>query len=483
MRQDEQDRTQIERIASGIPGLDTVLNGGFLSGSVQLLLGPPGSGKTILANQIAFNRAAAGHSAVYVTLLAEAHARMLAHLRSFDFFDPNVVPRRIVYMSGYSALEQSGLDGLLELLGRTIREHNATLLVIDGLATTEEFAPTTSAFKKFLLTLSTSASLTGCTTLLLTVGEEDGAARAEHATVDGIVLLDRRRAGARIVREVSICKMRGTNYLLGAHCFTIKPSGLHVFPRLEARTEAAQPPALPRELDRRLGFDVPGLDEMLGGGLPQGTTSALIGAPGSGKTLLGLSFLAAGARKNERGVYLGFHEPPSRLTHSADGVGLGLSDLVARGAVQLVWQPATEGLIDELAGRLLDAVSTPGQKRVFIDGLDGFLNASTDRDRLERFYTALTAELASRDATTIMSDSATLHAPEPCTLGHVPSTFLDNVLLLRTIERARRSRRYVTATKLHGGSPGPTTRRLQISSAGLSVGPSPTRAVRRKGEA
>jgi len=483
MRQDEQDRTPIERIPSGIPGLDAVLNGGFLSGSVQLLMGPPGSGKTILANQIAFNRAAAGHSAVYVTLLAEAHARMLAHMRSFEFFDPSVVPRRIVYMSGYGVLEQGGLDSLLELLGRTIREHSATLLVIDGLATTEEFAPTTSAFKKFLLTLSTSASLTGCTTLLLTVGEEYGRTRAEYATVDGLLLLERRRAGARIVREVSICKMRGTNYLLGAHSFAIKASGLHVFPRLEACTDALPTPRLPSEPDTRLGFDVHGLDDMLGGGLLRGTTTSLVGPSGSGKTLIGLSFLAAGARKNERGIYLGFHEPPPRLVHSAQSIGLDITDLVARGDIRLLWQLAGESLIDELAGGLLEAVSGPGPKRVFIDGLDGFRCASTEPDRLDRFLAALMAELASRDVTTILSDTVSTNDQEIGTLGCMPSTFLDNIVVLRRAERERRSRRYITALKLHGFGPDPTARRMQISSAGLSVGPSPRAALRRKGGA
>jgi circadian clock protein KaiC len=443
-------------------------------------MGPPGSGKTILANQIAFNRAAAGHSAVYVTLLAEAHARMLAHMRGFEFFDASVVPRRIVYMSGYRALEQGGLDSLLELLGRTIREHSASLLVIDGLATTEEFASTTSAFKKFLLTLSTSASLTGCTTLLLTVGEEYGRVQAEYATVDGLVLLERRRAGARIVREVSICKMRGTNYLLGAHAFTIKTSGLHVFPRLEACIDALPTPVLPSEPDARHGFDIPGLDEMLGGGLPRGTATALIGPSGSGKTLLGLSFLAAGARRNERSIYLGFREPPPRLVRSADGVGLGLSDLAERGDVRLMWQLAGESLIDELAGRLLDAVAGPGPTRVFIDGLDGFRIASAGSDRFERFYAALIAELASRDVTTILSDTVSTSAPELGTLGSMPSTFLDNVLVLLRAEKERWSRRYVTAVKLHGSGPDPTVGRLQISSAGLSVGPSPRAALRRK---
>src|SRR5436309_2316566 len=78
----------LERIASGITGLDRIIQGGFLRGGVYLISGPPGAGKTILANQMAFHHVAAGGRAVYMTVLAETHARMLAHLRPLAFFDP-----------------------------------------------------------------------------------------------------------------------------------------------------------------------------------------------------------------------------------------------------------------------------------------------------------------------------------------------------------------------------------------------------------
>src|ERR1041385_453643 len=140
----------IERVPSGIPGLDTILQGGFLQGGLYLIVGRPGAGKTIFGNQLSFNHVAAGGRVVYVTLLAETHARMLAHLQSLAFYDPAPIANSLYYVSGYRVLEESGLDGLLEMLRRLIRENRASLLVLDGLVTVETVASSDLAFKRFI---------------------------------------------------------------------------------------------------------------------------------------------------------------------------------------------------------------------------------------------------------------------------------------------------------------------------------------------
>ena len=107
-----------ERIKTGISGLDTVLDGGLFPGSIYIVLGRPGSGKTTLGNQLAFAHAARRERAVYVTLLSESHATMLKNLRALSFFEPSVINDRLSYVGGYKALRQDGLRGLLELLRR-----------------------------------------------------------------------------------------------------------------------------------------------------------------------------------------------------------------------------------------------------------------------------------------------------------------------------------------------------------------------------
>jgi circadian clock protein KaiC len=141
---------RVERVPTGIPGLDTILNGGFVKAGVYMVMGMPGAGKTILANQVCFHHTRNGGRALYVTLLAESHTRMIGNLSSLGFFEPSVIPESLAYLSAYSVLEEGGLEGLFELLRRELKAHQATLLILDGLVAAEELAPTERAFKKFI---------------------------------------------------------------------------------------------------------------------------------------------------------------------------------------------------------------------------------------------------------------------------------------------------------------------------------------------
>ena len=133
MSQDEGLQNTVQRLASGVAGLDRILQGGVLEGGVYILVGAPGAGKTILANQMAFHQVQQGRKVAYITLLAESHSRMFTHLKGLSYFDPSVLSKRLLYMSAFHTLEETGLSGLLELLRREIRTHKVTLLVIDGL--------------------------------------------------------------------------------------------------------------------------------------------------------------------------------------------------------------------------------------------------------------------------------------------------------------------------------------------------------------
>jgi KaiC protein len=104
-----QPRKGLERFGTGVPGLDDVLLGGFFRGGVNLILGAPGSGKTILAGQIAFHHARGGGQVVYLTVLTEPHGRMVEHLRSMHFFEESLIPGSLYFVSGYRDLEKEGL--------------------------------------------------------------------------------------------------------------------------------------------------------------------------------------------------------------------------------------------------------------------------------------------------------------------------------------------------------------------------------------
>src|SRR5439155_9973982 len=121
-------RAQLQRITSGIEGLDQILQGGFINGGLYIVEGAPGTGKTILGNQISFYHAKVGRSVLYVTLIAETVGRMLLNLGGMHFFDERAVGAGIFYISGFNALKNEGLTGLLHLLRREVAVRQAAIL-------------------------------------------------------------------------------------------------------------------------------------------------------------------------------------------------------------------------------------------------------------------------------------------------------------------------------------------------------------------
>src|SRR3954468_10426948 len=117
-----------QRVPSGVPGLDAILQGGFLKAGIFIIQGSPGTGKTILANQICYHHAASGGRALYVTLLSETHARMLLHLGTMRFFDASRLSEQVSYISGFGVLESEGLAGLVTLVRREIVAQQATVM-------------------------------------------------------------------------------------------------------------------------------------------------------------------------------------------------------------------------------------------------------------------------------------------------------------------------------------------------------------------
>ncbi|MGF6985363.1 KaiC/GvpD/RAD55 family RecA-like ATPase [Paraburkholderia atlantica] len=309
-------------VETGVPGFDEILGGGLVSGGVYLLEGMAGAGKTILSCQIGFHRVRQGEKVLYMTLIAESHDKLLGHLKGLSFFDETAVAQQMLFVSGYHELMQDGLDGFLKLIASSIYDYRPSLMIIDGFRSAREFSETELSLSKFIHELNALVAAMDCTTLLLAPlsGNEP---HPEHTLVDGLIELNRYHDGMRRAREIEVHKMRARDHRMGKHFFRIAGSGLLMFPRLEAH--CAQQPG-PVDLKARLGFGLPHLDNLLGGGFTQGSTTTLIGPSGVGKTLLCLQFLAAGLARNERCVYVGFYEGPQRLIGKAEAVSIPLAD-------------------------------------------------------------------------------------------------------------------------------------------------------------
>lgn len=212
---------------------------------------------------------------------------------------------------------------------------------------------------------------------------------------------------------------------------------------------------------------------MVGGGLRPASVTMLLGASGTGKTLLGLHFLAAGSREGEPGLHFGFSETPSQLLRNAEGLGSGLSRQLRSRLIERYWHsPGDDLLPDAVAETIIALVRKNRIRRLFIDGIDGFADALLDRGRTGKFFAAFGSELRALGVATIFSqETRDLFAPEiELPLSEMAGT-LDSIIFLRHVELRARLHRLISVMKMRGGGTDSSLREFSIGERGIQISP------------
>lgn len=461
--------SESDRVSTGIAGLDIILGGGVFEGGIYIIQGAPGAGKTILGNQICFAQAAAGRNALYITLLAESHARMIGHMRRLEFFDERAIPDRMSYVGAFKTLEDDGLRGLLDVVRREVRTRKASILVLDGLITVHEKARSDLELKKFIHELQTQAAFSNCTMFLLTSAFSDDAFPPEHTMVDGLIELKTSMHGRRAERDLQVHKLRGGWFMGGRHAYRITGAGHAIYPRVEALLET---PSVWDEADGpQVSTGIKGLDAMLGKGIDTHSVTVVLGPSGSGKTTTGLQFLCGGPA-DEPALLFGFHENPMALRLKAKALQLPLEE---RGDnIIMMWRPQTEALLDEVATELLATLRSRGIKRLVIDGIEGFSKLTDEKSRVGSFLSALCNELRALGV-------ATLATAETEHMGLTPgqplagvnqtglSAVAENIIALHLAALRSETHRLMTILKSRDRQTDMRMRRFTIAAGGIAL--------------
>jgi circadian clock protein KaiC len=461
----------LERRQTGIPGLDRILDGGLLEAGVYIIQGPPGAGKTILANQACFHHASEGGRAVYITLLAESHSRMFAHLRRMAFFDESKIPESVYYVGAFSTLEAEGLGGLVTLVRGIVTKKSAGLAIIDGLMSAQESAPSDRDFRKFLHELQVLADLTRCVVILLTNAERQSGFFPEHTMVDGVLHLTDEISELRPLRHIRVLKLRGSRPVRGLHSVRISDRGLDVRPRLETRISTTPLSEALMSSSPKMAFGIPELDAMLRGGVRSGSITMLLGSSGSGKTVFGMQFLAEGLKRGERGLFFGFFEHPDAIIAKCHRIGIdGVKEGVDNGLARVIWHRSIEGVIDEIGESLFEAVRTLNPHRVVIDGMQGFERAADLPERLSDVYSAIAQELERRRVTTLYTiETRGLFETEICVPINGLSAATHNIILLRHVEHRASVLRALAILKVRDDDYDPKMREIKITDGGIRL--------------
>ena len=465
----------IEKISTGIEGLDQLTDGGFLRGSAYIVQGPPGAGKTIMANQFCYAHVRAGGRALYMTLLAESSSRMLNYVSRMGFYEGSALPDAMQYLSGYGVLEREGLPGLLKLVQHELKRHRATAMVLDGTFVAQSIA-SEQEFRAFIHALQGVAGMAGAVLVMLTHQNRD-ASCPEHTMVDGWIELSDETEGFRAYRTVQVRKHRGAAILQGKHRLRITQEGIAVFPRAESALDAI-PPAHAQA--HRVPFGQPELDGLLQGGLPAGSAALLVGPTGSGKTTLGMHFLSR-SNAQEPGLMLGFYETPAHIRQKARNLGLDLDTPFEAGTLDLLWLPPAENIVDEVVSDIVKRAKARNVKRVFIDGLVAIRDSLVIPHRMPYVVNALSMQLGAIGATVVYtSEIPELQIDQARMPSDELSAMVDNVLLLNTGRRDHAFRRYLSVIKLRDSDFDPRTCEFHIDSRGIAFGPDPRVAPSRE---
>lgn len=455
-----------DRIPTGSPRLDEVLDGGLLKNALNLITGVPGSGKTILCQQTAFQNASRERPAVYLTTLSEPLDKVLRYGESLSFFDAAAIhDGRIVYEDVGPQLGENSLDTMLAVLDRVLKEKRPGVLVIDGMRSLHRLSMDATVYRQFLYGLVRRLTATATTAVCnATYTRAEVLDQLEAAIADSIVALDVRQSAEREARVVQVLKLRGSGFRSGEHLYRITRSGLEVFPRLAE----VQNPVGYELIPSHIGTGIPAVDELLGGGgYWAGATTLVAGPTGIGKTLMGLHFLYRGGASGEPGILATFQETETQLGRIVSSFGWSIHDpnvqILSRGIVDLN--------IDEWVYELIELVEGTGARRVVIDSLLDVAAAAGNPVRFREWISSLIQRF-SRTGVSLM---LVVEVPDMFRLTRVSehgiSHLSDNVVLLQYVQDGAELGRALTVLKTRGMRHRPMIHRYDITNEGFKLGP------------
>jgi circadian clock protein KaiC len=453
-----------ERMKSGNAEADHILGGGFPVNSINIIMGHPGSGKTIFAEQLIFDNASDDRPIIYFSTLSEPQAKVVRYLQGFRFFDETKLGTQVFYEDIGARLSEDGIGALLPLLRQTIKSLSPKIIVIDSFKAVHDLAESAADRRRLVYEMTALLTAYGTTAFLLGEYTEDDILRyPEFAVADGIVEMSRRRLGNRDERYFRVYKLRGSRYLEGAHAFRITDSGLDIYPRLVS-------PAMPEGYEpatERISTGVRGLDAMLGGGVWRGTTTLLAGPSGAGKTTIGLQFALEGTRLGEPTLYMNFQENPSQLMRTIRNLGVDLEEAQSHG-LDLVYASPVELQIDSIIVDMFRRIRQRGVRRLVIDALGDLATAATDPQRLHDYLYALVQHFAVSTITSVLNFETSGNVISAQGTQHATSYLSDNIVLL-TVDGDERTRRAIRILKTRGSAHDMRVREVEISAAGLAV--------------
>ncbi len=464
-------KVSIRRLPTGVPGLDNLLGGGLPEFSFNLIAGTPGSGKTTLAHQIMFSLANPDNRALFFTVLGEPALKMLRYQQQFSFFDIDKINESIRFVNLSADLMGGDFDRVLSRIAEEVRDYTPSLVFVDSFRSVVQATNTResgmSDLQRFVQQLGMQMTSWQATTFLM--GEyltPEAESSPVFTVADGILWLSQNMHRNSMVRKMQVVKMRGQAQAPGLHTFRISDEGIQVFPRAIIKEDASAEAAVKAYSgEKRVSMGIPGLDDMMGGGLPAGYSLLVVGPSGSGKTVLATEFLAEGVKRGEAGVIAAFEKSPGQLLSNE------LNRLVKAGQVGVINTRCLDLSIDQILHDLIEMIHRMKARRVVIDSLSGFelaLAPEFHEDFRGSLYRMI-AELTDMGVTILMTSELEDRYTD-LRFSPFGSAFLaDAIIVQRYVEIVGQFKRACSVVKIRGSEHSKDIRLYDITDEGISL--------------
>ncbi|MGA2468973.1 MAG: circadian clock protein KaiC [Thermodesulfobacteriota bacterium] len=473
----------LEKILTGITGFDEVLDGGVPKGRVMLVTGTTGTGKTVFLNEFLYRGITQlNENGVYVTF-EETPKDIIKNVRSFGWKYISLIrKRKLAFVDASPAEEmvlktgpQYDLSPLVKRIEYAIGKVKAKRVVVDSIDAIFSRFSNKDVVRAALYQISAKLKKSGVTVLISAekTGEELSRYGVGEFVADGVIELELIKGQQQFIRKVFIKKLRGMGYRSGIVEFEISEDGFKVFPKIPVQRLLAK-----TDFQIRKTFGIEKLDELLGGGIPQGHIAMISGNTGTGKTVLAMQFIVQGIKEGENTIFIVLEEPIDQVKKTALEHGWDFEQYEKQGKLAFVATSLIDISNDKLLYQILNAVNRIGAKRVVIDSISNLVSATMNEEQARQFLIQISSVFKEKGITCIMNclSGANFGAVKGQLLSNLItnemrlSSITDGIIMLLYVERGQSVKKMLNVLKLRGSAHSREIFRYEIGKGGVKIG-------------
>ncbi len=475
----------VEKIPTGVSGLDETLEGGIPKGRINVVTGGTGTGKTVLLNEFIYQGITQFGEPGLIVTFEERPDEIKKNMRSFGWdYEKLVSEGKLGFIDAINEVSTTdesslnyGISSLLQKVKKRMGEINAKRVAVDGLDSLFSNVINKKGLRHSLSQAFEEMRDAGVTVLVASERpDEGGPSRSTYQmsefVSDAVISLGWKFGGNTIRRALYVKKIRGAGYRLGKVEFEITGEGMRVFPKITVEKKYEE-----TNFEEKKSFGVEGIDKLISGGVPKGHTLMVSGNTGAGKTILGFHFLMDGLQKGENCVLVNLEEPIEQVKKTSKVFGWDLEKYEREGKLKFIHTSLIDVPTDKLIHEITEEVKEMGAQRGVIDSISSLESAALDKNDVREFLLQLNDVFKSRGvtcllnylSTEIFSGETNILFPKLVTNELRLSSLTDGIVLLRFFERDFEVGKFLHVLKMRGSGHSKKTWRYDICHEGLKI--------------